>query len=89
MGGSWDLRGYERWSIWGKKLALVNNEIRFPFIDKFAIRFPFGGLGLSSIRGAAFLDLGNAWNSRPKELLGSLGLGIRFRVGRVLVLRFD
>lgn len=89
MGGSWDLRGYERWSIWGEKLVLINNEIRFPFIDKFAIRFPFGGLGLSSIRGAAFLDLGNAWNGRPKDLLGSFGLGIRFRVGGVLVLRFD
>ena len=62
MGGSWDLRGYRRWSIWGEKMVLFSQELRFPFIDRFAINFPFGGLGFSSIRGALFLDNGNAWN---------------------------
>ncbi|MDZ7262210.1 MAG: BamA/TamA family outer membrane protein, partial [candidate division KSB1 bacterium] len=89
MGGSWDLRGYRRWTIWGKKIALVSNELRFPFIDHFIINFPFGGLGFSSIRGATFVDVGNAWDEKLEDLLGSFGFGIRFRVGGVLVLRFD
>ncbi len=89
MGGSWDLRGYRRWSIWGSKLFLINNEFRFPFIDYFWVNFPFGGIGFSSIRGALFADLGNAWNDHLATALGSYGVGIRFRLGGVLVLRFD
>jgi len=89
MGGSWDLRGYRRWSVWGQKLFLINNEFRFPFIDYFLVNFPFGGVGFSSIRGALFTDLGNAWNEKLTYSLGSYGLGIRFRLGGVLVLRLD
>jgi len=89
MGGSWDLRGYKRWSIWGKKIFLVSNELRFPFIDRFIINFPFGGMGFSAIRGASFVDLGNAWDDDLNSVLGSLGFGIRFRIGGILVLRFD
>ena len=89
MGGSWDLRGYKRWSLWGKKIFLINNELRFPFIDRFIINFPFGGMGFSSIRGAAFVDFGNAWDDKMDSVLGSAGLGIRFRLGGFLVLRYD
>lgn len=89
MGGSWDLRGYRWWSIWGQKLFLFNNELRFPFIDHFVINFPFGGLAFSSIRGATFLDIGNAWDNNLRTALGSFGIGIRWRFGGVLVLRFD
>ncbi|MEN3038531.1 MAG: BamA/TamA family outer membrane protein, partial [Candidatus Kryptonium sp.] len=88
-GGSWDLRGYERWSIRGKKLWLVSQELRFPFIDKFDIKFPFGGIFIGSIRGALFFDTGNAWDNRYTETLGSFGFGIRFNIGGVLVLRYD
>ncbi len=89
MGGSWDLRGYPRWQLWGKKIFLVNNELRFPFIDRFIINFPFGGMGISAIRGATFIDLGNAWDDEIDRILGSMGFGFRFRFGGVLVLRFD
>ncbi|OQX86401.1 hypothetical protein B6D60_06460 [candidate division KSB1 bacterium 4484_87] len=89
MGGSWDLRGYRRWSLWGKKIFLINNELRFPFIDRFLIKFPFGGMTFSAIRGAAFVDVGNAWDDHLTSVLGSAGLGVRFRFGGVLVLRFD
>ena len=89
MGGSWDLRGYKRWSLWGKKIFLINNELRFPFIDRFIINFPFGGMGFSAIRGAAFVDFGNAWDDKMDSVLGSAGLGIRFRLGGFLVLRYD
>jgi len=89
MGGSWDLRGYRLWSLWGRKLFLASNELRFPFIDNFLIRFPFGGMGFNAIRGATFLDFGNAWDDDLREVLGSAGFGVRFRLGGFLVLRFD
>ncbi len=89
MGGSWDLRGYQRWSLWGKKTFLINNELRFPFIDRFMINFPFGGMAFSAIRGASFVDFGNAWDNRLDQILGSAGFGIRFRIGGILVLRYD
>ncbi|HDL18015.1 MAG TPA: hypothetical protein ENH29_03075 [Bacteroidetes bacterium] len=89
MGGSWDLRGYKLWSIWGEKMVLFSQELRYPFIDKLAIRFPFGGIGFSSIRGAAFVDVGNAWNGPFERLLGSFGLGVRLNFGGFLVFRLD
>ncbi|MBN1783041.1 PD40 domain-containing protein [bacterium] len=89
LGGSWDLRGYKLWSIWGPKLVLVSNEFRFPFIDRFYLGFPFGGVDFSSIRGALFVDAGNAWEDRLGEWKGSFGFGIRFRLGGYLVLRLD
>ena len=93
MGGSWDLRGYKLWSLWGPKLVLVSNELRFPFLDQFYLGFPFGGVGFSSIRGALFLDAGNVWDGPLTDLFqdlkGSFGFGIRFRVAGYLVLRFD
>jgi outer membrane protein assembly factor BamA len=89
MGGSWDLRGYDRWSIRGKKLWLTSNELRFPFIDALAFRFPFGGLSFVGIRGALFLDAGNAWDDAYNETLGSIGAGARLNLGGVIVLRYD
>ncbi len=89
IGGSWDLRGYRRWSLWGNKIFLINNELRFPFIDRFIINFPFGGMGFSAIRGASFVDLGNAWDDKLDSVLGSMGFGIRWQLGGFLVLRFD
>ena len=89
MGGSWDLRGYGFWRIWGTKLALISNELRFPFIDNLVVKFPFGGLGLHAIRGAMFFDVGNAWYDEPNGLLGSTGFGVRFCFGGMLVLRMD
>ena len=89
MGGSWDLRGYRLWSLWGPKLFLFSNEFRFPFIDHFYLGFPFGGIGFSAIRGALFVDAGNVWDGRFGDWKGSVGAGIRFRLGGYLVLRLD
>ena len=89
MGGSWDLRGYRRWSLWGNKIFLINHELRFPFIDRFIINFPFGGMGFNAIRGASFVDLGNAWDDKLTNVLGSVGFGLRWRFGGFLVLRYD
>jgi hypothetical protein len=89
MGGSWDLRGYDLWSVRGEKLWLTSQELRIPFVDQLAIQLPFGGIAFSSIRGAAFFDAGGAWDTEYIETLGSLGFGLRMNLGGVLVLRYD
>ncbi len=89
MGGSWDLRGYPRFSLRGKKMWLVSNELRFPFLDQLSMRFPFGGATFVGFRGALFFDAGNAWDDAYVETLGSVGGGLRFNLGGILVLRYD
>ncbi len=89
MGGSWDLRGWPRWSIRGEKLWLSSLELRFPLIDELKIKFPFLGLGFFGIRGALFADAGGAWDTQYKSTLGSVGTGIRFNLFNALVLRYD
>ncbi|MCJ7552996.1 MAG: BamA/TamA family outer membrane protein [Ignavibacteriaceae bacterium] len=89
MGGSWDLRGWPRWTIRGEKMWLSSLEFRFPLIDALYIKFPFFGLGFFGIRGAAFFDAGSAWDTEYETTYGSVGGGIRFNLLGVLVLRYD
>ncbi|MGD9898168.1 MAG: BamA/TamA family outer membrane protein [Calditrichaceae bacterium] len=89
LGGSWDLRGYRRWSLRGERVLLISQELRIPFIDLIGIRMPFFSLGFNSIRGAAFFDMGNAWNDEWNGLLGSYGVGIRLRLGNFIAFRWD
>jgi WD40 repeat protein len=89
MGGSWDLRGWPRWEIRGQKIWFASEELRFPLIDQIAIKFPFGGASFSSIRGAVYTDVGGAWDTQYTDTKGSVGTGIRFNLGGVLVLRYD
>ncbi len=89
LGGSWDLRGYRLWSLRGEKIVFMSHELRFPFIEYLNIHFPFGNFGLRAIRGAAFLDAGNAWTGKFPGILGSVGMGLRVNFGGALVLRWD
>ena len=89
MGGSWDLRGWPRWSIRGEKLWLSSLELRFPLIDEIRVRFPFIGLSFFGIRGALFADAGGAWDTEYRSTLGAVGGGIRFNLFGVVVLRYD
>lgn len=89
MGGSWDLRGWPRWSIRGEKLWLSSLELRFPLIDEIRVRFPFFGLSFFGVRGAVFADAGGAWDTDYRSTLGSVGGGIRFNLFGALVLRYD
>jgi hypothetical protein len=88
MGGSWDLRGYRRWSLRGTKLWLLSQELRFPFVDEFTLRFPFGGASFA-LRGAVFFDVGSVWDKKYMQTLGSFGFGARLNLGNVVVLRYD
>lgn len=89
MGGSWDLRGWPRWSIRGKKLWIMSHEFRFPFVDQFAIKFPFGNVGFGSFRGALFFDSGSAWDNTYRSTIGSVGGGVRWSLFGALVFRYD
>jgi len=89
MGGSWDLRGWPRWSIRGQKIWLASQELRFPVIDRLLLQLPFGAIGLGSIRGAIYTDVGAAWDTRYLDTKGSVGFGFRWNLGGVLVLRYD
>ena len=89
IGGSWDLRGFNRFSIRGKKIWFTSIEFRFPLIDQLNIKFPIVNLGFFGIRGAFFFDMAGAWDNKYRETLGSLGGGIRFNVFGVITLRYD
>ena len=96
IGGSWSLRGYPRWEVWGQRILFISNEFRFPFLDALGFRFPFGGLTFRSIRGAVFFDYARVHeknellrNPRWDENMGSIGVGARVNIGGVLVLRID
>jgi len=89
MGGSWDLRGWPRFSIRGEKMWISSLELRFPLIDELRVKFPFFGLSFFGIRGATFFDAGNAWDTHYTSTLGSIGAGLRFNLFGVIVLRYD
>jgi len=89
MGGSWDLRGWPFWGIRGEKLWIASEELRFPLINELNIKFPFGGVLFTAIRGAVFFDAGSAWDDVYGPTLGDFGAGLRFNLGGVLVFRYD
>lgn len=89
MGGSWDLRGWPRWSIRGEKMWISSLELRFPLVDQVRIKFPFVDIGLPGFRGGLFFDSGGAWDDKYVETLGSIGGGFRFSLFGAIVLRYD
>ena len=89
LGGSWTLRGYRWRSLWGSKMVLYNQELRFPLVDRFLLRFPFGAMEFSAFRGALFFDVGNAWNDDFGQWHAAFGAGVRLALGGVFVFRVD
>lgn len=89
LGGSWTLRGYPWRSLWGKKMLLINQELRFPFIDRFHVGLPFGHIDFGQFRGALLLDAGNAWTDSFGDWRGAFGFGTRLALGGAFVFRLD
>jgi len=95
------LRGYDYFEFSGKNYALMNMELRFPFIDYFKMRWPLG-MTLTQVRGSLFWDNGAAFDKTkdfkffdeekgfPK--LGTIKSGIGFSAQAnlgIFVLRYD
>lgn len=90
LGGGWDLRGYNFRQFLGRKTLLFNNEIRFPLLDRLAIRFPFGGLEFPSFRGSIYFDAGRAWDYiLDSGWVGGVGFGTELNLGYAPVLRVN
>lgn len=89
LGGSLDLRGYDRREFQGKRSLLLNQEVRFPLVQRFAFGLPIGMFELPPIEGAIFVDAGSAWDVGHPEWRGSFGGGLRMGFGGLLVGRLD
>lgn len=89
IGGSWGLRGYRLQEVYGRQYIMFNQELRFPFAQDFSLRFQRFAVGLSPIRGAVFVDAGNAWDTEFPGLIGSFGVGLRGVLMGGLTLRLD
>lgn len=86
-------------NLLGNKMALMNMEYRFPFVDALIIGWP-GRWGIGGVQGAAFFDAGAAWTDEIKltrgdgallrldELRANIGFGIRTNIGYI-PLKFD
>ena len=86
-------------TLLGRKMALMNVEYRFPFVDALIIGWP-GRWGIGGVQGAVFFDTGAAWDDQIKltrgdggllrldELNASLGFGMRMNIGYI-PLKFD
>jgi hypothetical protein len=90
LGGPWDLRGYNFRQFIGRTTYLLNSEIRFPLIDRFALDFPFGKLEIPMFRGAVFMDVGKVTRFvADSDLLGSFGVGTELNLGFAPVVRVN
>ncbi len=105
LGGSWDLRGYDMFSIRGKKLWFTSHELRFPILNAPSVFLPvLAPFGISNLRGALFLDATHVWNGgyydrqrlplassalTTGQTIGSAGLGFRLNLFGGFVLRYD
>lgn len=92
------LRGYDYYAFSGTRYAIMNLELRYPFIDYLGLRFPLG-MSFRQVQGALFMDVGAAWSgdlvvstSDPHFALEDLkmgyGAGLRANLG-FLLFRWD
>ncbi len=95
------LRGYKYYEQSGDRYALMNIELRYPFVDYFKMRFPLP-MTLAYINGVCFYDMGAAWykddgfrgvkttggSTRLHDLLAGFGFGARANLG-IFVLKYD
>jgi hypothetical protein len=93
LGGPWSLRGYNYREFFGRRIQLVNTELRFPLLDGLNIILPFGPIEFPMFRGALFFDAGKAagndFSLFDTEWLGSLGTGVEMNLGYAPVIRVN
>jgi Tol biopolymer transport system component len=61
LGGFSTLRGFRDFDIVGTRALMLNNELRFPFIQQLGLVGPVP-LGSFNLKGALFSDAGLVWN---------------------------
>jgi hypothetical protein len=90
LGGPWDLRGYNFRQFYGRSTYLVNTELRFPLVDRFAVSLPFGTLETPLMRGSLFFDAGRT-NRYIIDTgwLGSMGAGVELNLGYAPLIRVN
>ena len=90
IGGSWDLRGYDFREFAGKRILLINNELRFPLLDRLLVRFPFGYIDFPMFRGAIFVDAAKIEGFiDDTDWIGSIGTGVEMNLGYLPVVRVN
>jgi Tol biopolymer transport system component len=89
-------RGWRYFDMSGTRVAVLNSELRFPFIREFSTVFPLP-LAIRYVNGAVFADIGSAWDRDqqvpgllplPRKVYGGIGFGCRINLGMFL-LRYD
>lgn len=76
VGGFSTLRGYPDFDLLGNRIAIVNAELRFPFIQQLGLVGPVP-LGIFNLRGAMFADAGAIWDEGESLTLIRNGDGPR------------
>jgi Tol biopolymer transport system component len=90
LGGPWDLRGYNFRQFFGRSTYLINSELRFPLIDRFAVALPFGTLETPLMRGSLFFDAGRANRYIiDTQWLGTVGAGVELNLGYAPLIRVN
>lgn len=101
VGGFSTLRGYSDFDLLGSRIAIVNAELRFPFIQQLGLVGPVP-IGWLNLRGAVFTDAGLVWNQgdplrgthvfdgrrRLADPKLGFGVGVRTAIG-FLILKLD
>lgn len=96
------LHGSNYYELIGNRFALLNSELRFPFIQAILMGWP-APLLLRDVRGALFWDIGAAWvddNFKPtetniygvetfKDIRTGYGAGLNIYFAGMFLLRFD
>jgi len=91
IGGPFTFRGIDYGELSGTRVYFQNLEFRFPVLPFLPLQYDF-------LTGVAFFDAANAWGINRfgeessfefDETLTSYGLGVRFNLGGLFVLRWD
>jgi Tol biopolymer transport system component len=92
IGGTTGMRGYPNFGhIIGAKTWMVNQELRFPLLNRLVLGTPAGDIVFPEFQGALFVDLGQAWlvDRDDRPMLGSLGGSVRLALAPLVVVRMD
>ena len=88
-GGFADLRGFDRRSLVATRIALANQELRFPLVQSLVLSVPGGSVRLPDIMGALFVDVAGYGDDRWEGPVGSVGVGFYVGGGYFPAVRLD